>query len=263
MDYADLVRIQSVCKEWRDCVTNVKTRRPLLYKEPEPLGSRNPHFNQYTAEALALTTRYSSSIFSALEWYHSFYFAPKAAPPPMLEIETGKFRRYTDSVTMLINEIFAVYGNREDWRTWPKALQEVFCSTCREFHPNFHWDHLHPLLRFLEHSGFCYFTGYGAGLKFSFHTGWLYATGGSKSHYKRIVEISQLCQELKRSILTMEAYKLDHDMFVYPTCTHFIAVHDNLLMNYHTGVRQSVRNATASLSKMRSLLSCELPASCS
>ncbi|KAF2845044.1 hypothetical protein T440DRAFT_408923 [Plenodomus tracheiphilus IPT5] len=38
---------------------------------------------------------------------------------------------------------------------WPVGLREIYCEICERFHTRFHFDHVHPALRFLEDANIC------------------------------------------------------------------------------------------------------------
>lgn len=173
LDYPDLLRAQRVCKKWQSCIVDVENMQASLYKKPEAITeslSDNPHFEDLTAESRVVSTPGQPRILKALVANHENYFNSWSSPPRTLEEEVTRFDSYMHEISSHSRDIFRTFGSpysQGALSIWPPELIDGFCTACHGFHPKFHWEHLHPLLRFITNSSFCCISGFGFSLRLS------------------------------------------------------------------------------------------------
>jgi len=159
LDYFDLLRVQRVCQRWRSYVLEVKELQPLLYKAPITLAG-NAHFEPIDA-TLTTFQLADGKLFvesletSDVEWYMGLMSSLASMPEQSLRQHLGA------CTSQRYNIHHDLEGQLGEKNTWPERLSTLCCENCDHVHKVFRYDHLHPILRFLESIPFICFDGYG------------------------------------------------------------------------------------------------------
>jgi hypothetical protein len=230
LDYPDLLRIQRVCKLWQSLIKNIENMKPSLYKKPETIranhpSSENPHFKEISAAALELATPEYPNILQAIQTGHASYFTSPLPRPRDIESEVETFDDYQHTLWTLNDSIHDSYGlwPVEHWQQpevqWPQELRDNHCFTCRRFHTTFHWEHMHPILRFLGEYDYICVSGFGSSLV-------LDVCWRNYDASDMLNALPHLCERLKDSVRIVRQHQLQNDLLCRPACEYFAAVMD-------------------------------------
>lgn len=226
LDYPDLLRAERVCKTWQACIASVKSMQAALYKAAEPINgpNENPHFVELTAECLDFSIPGGLRVINNIQDLYADNWRDGVRPD-----ERDEARR-TGSVGLISplrhqkEILYSAIGTSGSpkFLTWPLSLREAFCRCCEDFHPRLYWNHLHPVLRFMQHYDFCCIRSQGSGFWLHFNYRPISVRRLDLEHFTKIEEF---CYALRKAAATVQRNHLDREMLTRLVCTYFLATH--------------------------------------
>ncbi|KAI8933403.1 hypothetical protein NX059_010018 [Plenodomus lindquistii] len=185
LDGPSLIRASLVCKAWRDTVDFSRDTARFTFKFPKKFSAEVPsHFHKpcksYKDQEQAYLTQRAkleeagditresleriSSPIIILGKKYGFQGLPVLDCMRIADSHLDRIKdrdkwwrvrnanRHHDKVKY-IRAMFR--GVRLGGSGWPAGLREIYCETCACFHPRFRFEHVHPVLRFLEDTNIC------------------------------------------------------------------------------------------------------------
>jgi hypothetical protein len=216
----DVVRVSGTCKYWYGCVTGNKTLLRKIHKIPvRCTKGTNPHFiepNQACRDALFPGGGPEIFAKNVLDLYEraDIKLLENAHP----EASNQYLRELSSRYNMQLYDCRAAFVGVRYPDGWPVGLREIHCEVCDGFHPQFRFEHVHPLVSFLEDMTLCV-RGYGAHLYVEFNI--LHEWQAPRSCYEHYcAEVRALSERLRWAHTSSG---LGDVMFMRPVCSRLVA----------------------------------------
>jgi len=218
----DLLRVERVCKQWRDCVRDVRAIQPALYKcalAVEP--GDNPHFKPLDEATANLTYRSLPFGEQLNDTGHSLEQGARSLLKPDTAVEKtfgkkgGAFRLYDLHRRIFTPAVLHRLSTPDAASTFMSNIGDVHCVKCGTFHLGFRWQNLHPLLRFLEYIPNLCIGGSNAiiTIRLGYH-GTLYQE--AEPLYKVFQNAIDLAEHVEVVKSMCADYQLTHDVGIQP-----------------------------------------------
>jgi hypothetical protein len=228
----DLVRVQQVCRRWRDCVRNVSGLQPALYKRAISITpGDNPHFEDADVHT------YSNVLYTESETLSQHLNAiGSQLSREVLELimpnqidckrkldsdapESEVLHNYRSSQELLQYRFSWQPGNTDQQReTWPENATSAFCKNCKVIHSKFRWQNLHSLLRILEHTPYVCVDGDGPNISLH-HVSQLSETADLRTWFKLFQKSMDVCEYVHHLFRIAKRSKLHNDSLIQPLCS--------------------------------------------
>jgi hypothetical protein len=219
----EIVRASGTCRYWHSCLKESPTLLRKIHKMPVAcIEGTNPHFiepSQACRDAVTTSGRPDILGSNVLALYERADAALLENAHPQVSEQELKILRKNYGVERY--EYRTGFTGVRYPKGWPVGLRETHCDLCDGFHPQFRFEHVHPLLSFLEDMTLC-IRGYGPRLYVNFKIlqQWQ-ALGSCYDHY--CAEVRMLSKRLKWAHTSMEQGNLHDDLLMRPVCRRLVA----------------------------------------